>query len=71
MVFLKSLLATFDPKAEKNIDKAIWILEFESKMSCCMDFIATSLFLPPDITTLPKKDYASTWHRIESEVLGN
>ena len=36
-----------------------------------MQFITTSLYLPHDITTLPKKNYTATWLRIQSEVLGN
>lgn len=37
-----------------DIDKALWILEFESKIVCSMQFIMTSLDLPKDITTQPK-----------------
>lgn len=44
-----------------DIDKALWILEFESKIVCSMQFIMTSLDLPKDITTQPKQEYAHVW----------
>lgn len=36
-----------------------------------MEFITNSLFLPHDISTLPRKNFTTTWLRIQSEVLGN
>lgn len=47
-----------------DIDKALWILEFESKIVCSMQFIMTSLDLPKDITTQPKQEYAHVWKHI-------
>ena len=56
IAFLKEILFANDlTKMVENIDKAIWIVEFESKVICSMEFIMHSLNSPPDITTKKKE----------------
>lgn len=55
---------------EENVDKAIWIIEFESKVMCSMEFIMTSLYIPYDITTKNKEDYGEVWKRIHFQSIG-
>lgn len=49
----------------ENIDKAIWIVEFESKVMCSMQFIMMSLNIPLDITTKQKQCYEEAWKKIK------
>lgn len=55
----------------KNIEKAIWIVEFESKVICSMELIMNSLNLPYDITTVDKEYFPHVWEHIRTEKLGN
>lgn len=54
----------------KNIEKAIWIIEFESKVNSSMELIMNSLSLPFDITMADKKHYQGVWDLIKMENLG-
>lgn len=55
----------------KNIEKAIWIVEFESKIICSMQFVMKSLKLPYDITTSDKKEYEHVWKHIKFDKIKN
>lgn len=54
----------------KNIEKAIWIVEFESKVNSSMELIMNSLSLPFDITMADKKHYQGVWDLIKMGNLG-
>lgn len=54
----------------EHIDRAIWIIEFESKVMCSMDFIMSSLDIPHDITTKPREEYPQVWERIHFRSIG-
>lgn len=71
VMFIDKIQLNFDPKKLKNVDKAIWILEFDTKVRCCLELFTNSLFIPLDITTLPKHKYESVWSRVQSEVVGD
>jgi hypothetical protein len=54
LAFMDQILMKNDLNSMKNIEKAIWIVEFESKVICSMEFIMHSLNQPYDITTMNK-----------------
>lgn len=71
ILFMQKIQRSFHPKKLSNVDKAIWILEFDTKVGFSMKPLINSFFVPLDITTLPKDKYRDVWSQVKTEVVGD